>query len=75
MCWVTKPPDSQWIFFGDRISTWKQIISTYTKDFLLGKKKKVPNSPDFEEKIKFKAPDFYEKFKKVAKNMEEFCFV
>jgi len=40
----------------------------------MGKKKKVPNSPDFEEKIKFKSPDFYEKFKKVAKNMEEFCF-
>ncbi len=50
----------------------RNMISTYTKEFPW--KKYGPNSPDFREKKKSKPPDFYDKFQKVAKNIEGFWF-
>jgi adenine-specific DNA methylase len=51
------------LFFGEISSNFhlENTISSYTKDFLMGKKKrkkKDPNSPDFEGKIKIQIARF-----------------
>jgi hypothetical protein len=49
-------------FIGEFLQKFdlKNVISTTSKDFSMGKN--GPNSPNLEKKTKFKSPDFYNKF-------------